>query len=598
VLPLSEVDSWLMMLVKAEVSPFTTVAKLLVVVERLLELMILDVATTPFVVLVRMFPVEDSVLVVDEATRFESEVVANTPFTVEERITPEADSVFELIIEVELATPLTVDVKVLALLETPLLEMTEEVATTPLIVVVKVLPVRLWVKLLIRFVKALWIPFTRVLNELVVVLKVLEVTLLEVAIIPFTVEVMVLPLVVSRLVVDEASAPAKLDVAITPLTFDVSTTPETDRVLELTAVEVEVTPFTFEVMMLPAELIVLFEITEEVEVTPFTFVVRVLPLSEVDSWLMMLVKAEVSPFTTVAKLLVVVERLLELMMVEVATDPPILEVRVLLILVSVFGAERSVTVKLLIVVVARLVVPVAFKLPVVTPPAWTLEREAVPVAVILPVMTLPKVAIEAKRFVNIPVTEFIKFETMLDRVLVALELSPPEKVVVPFSVMLLRASMVVVVATPFTIEVIVLVLEAYDILLVVEAAIAPGLTHIGVPDALIVNTWPMAPGVNSDAVFALLPTRSAPVVSGRVGRLLNMMLLSVELLMVPPVILEFEIFSPDPPSTGDEMTTLPPEVKFKPLVPDVPGIPWGPRSPCGPGVPGRYWYMVLVGVCW
>ena len=75
----------LMILVTADWIPFTKVLNELVVVERVLLWMIVLVASTPLVVLVRTFPVDDRVLVVLLAMAFASEVVASTPLTVEER---------------------------------------------------------------------------------------------------------------------------------------------------------------------------------------------------------------------------------------------------------------------------------------------------------------------------------------------------------------------------------------------------------------------------------------------------------------------------------------------------------------------------------
>ncbi len=169
VLPVTLADSELMKLVKADWTPLITLANELVVVESVLVLMIvlvattplvelvstfpseesvfevtaLDVASTPFTVLEIVLPVVESVFVVLEAMAPAKLVVAVTPFTVDDRTTPEVLRALALMILVELATPLTVEVIVLALLDTPLEEMTLEVAVTPLIVVVRVLPDRL-----------------------------------------------------------------------------------------------------------------------------------------------------------------------------------------------------------------------------------------------------------------------------------------------------------------------------------------------------------------------------------------------------------------------------------------------------------------------
>ena len=126
-------------------------------------------------------------------------------------------------------------------------------------------------------VKADATPLTSVLNELVVVLRVFEVTALDVASTPLTVELIVLPEIDRRLVVEDASAFASEVVAVTPFTVELRTEPAVERTFEL-MIEVELaTPLTVEVRVLAVELTPLEEMTLDVAVTPLMVVVRVLP---------------------------------------------------------------------------------------------------------------------------------------------------------------------------------------------------------------------------------------------------------------------------------------------------------------------------------
>jgi hypothetical protein len=98
------------------------VMPLIIVVKRLaddvatLVSIIVDVATFPFTVDVRVFPERARALFVDDATRSLRFIVVAIPFTVDVRSVPVTSSPFE--------------------------DTTEDVAVTPLIVVVKVLPER------------------------------------------------------------------------------------------------------------------------------------------------------------------------------------------------------------------------------------------------------------------------------------------------------------------------------------------------------------------------------------------------------------------------------------------------------------------------
>ena len=76
-----------------------TVWKELAELEATFELMIELVATTPLVVLVKILPVEESVLVVEDATKFWSDVAATTPLTVDVSTTPLVERALELITE-------------------------------------------------------------------------------------------------------------------------------------------------------------------------------------------------------------------------------------------------------------------------------------------------------------------------------------------------------------------------------------------------------------------------------------------------------------------------------------------------------------------
>ncbi len=202
----------------------------------------------------------------------------------------------------------------------------------------------------------------------------------------------------------------------------------------------------------------------------------------------------------------------------------------------------------------------------------------------LPVITEPKFATEANKFVNIPVTPFIRFATIDENVEVAEEtVSGPEIVVVPLNLILESSSICVDVATPFTIEVMVLpVLVENEIALVVLALIDDNDFHSGVPDAFIERTIPEAPAVSSAALLLAFPISRAPLERGMFG--------SCEKEFTPekfiPLNAEFEIERFVPPSTGEEITAKPPP-------PPSPGAPCGPVSPLGPCGPATYRATVL-----
>jgi hypothetical protein len=123
-------------------TPLVLLVSVFPVEESVFEVTALEVAVTPFTVEVIVLPTVPSRLVVEDAMALARLVVASTPFTVDDSTTPEVLRALELMIEVELATPFTVEVMVLALLDTPFDEMTLDVAVTPLMVVVRVLPDR------------------------------------------------------------------------------------------------------------------------------------------------------------------------------------------------------------------------------------------------------------------------------------------------------------------------------------------------------------------------------------------------------------------------------------------------------------------------
>lgn len=120
-------------------------------------------------------------------------------------------------------------------------------------------------------------PLITVANELVVVLRVFEVTALDVANFPFTFDVNILPLEVSVFVVLEATILESDVVATTPFIVEDSTIPEVDSEFELIIEVDEATPFTEEVTVLADEDTPFDDMTLEVAVTPFIVVVKVLP---------------------------------------------------------------------------------------------------------------------------------------------------------------------------------------------------------------------------------------------------------------------------------------------------------------------------------
>jgi hypothetical protein len=193
--------------------------------------------------------------------------------------------------------------------------------------------------------------------------------------------------------------------------------------------------------------------------------------------------------------------LFELIILVADSDPPTFEVMRLLLELILFGTEILLTTKFDIVVVARLVVPVAFRLPVTTEPLNIVFAEsavtlvvancAVPVAVILPVTKAPKFATLAKRLSNIPVTPFIRLVTISEKVLVEeVATKGPDIVVVPESNILRNSDIVVVVETPFIVEVSklpVLVEKVSDWVVVPDP---PGIVTVIVPEAFVVAVTP------------------------------------------------------------------------------------------------------------
>lgn len=169
-----------MIFAKVDCTPFMMVEKRLLVEVAILLLIMVEVATTPLVVLVKVFKADDKVL---EFTKF-AVVVATLPFTIEVRVSElvevdtvsvfEVDEAIRLLRSVEVATPLMRVVRVVpevkisfkeiklkeVVVETPLMfevreilfapcvevklfeEIIDVVAITPLILVVRVLPER------------------------------------------------------------------------------------------------------------------------------------------------------------------------------------------------------------------------------------------------------------------------------------------------------------------------------------------------------------------------------------------------------------------------------------------------------------------------
>ena len=105
-------------------------------------------------------------------------------------------------------------------------------------------------------------------------------------------------------------------------------------------------------------------------------------------------------------------------------------------------------------------------------------KAVVPVATKLEVLTAPKFPIFAKRFWNIPVTLFIKLETI------------ESAVVVPVKLILFRLTTLLVEITPFMLEINVLVVVAKDNMLEVEDANNP-LTEV-------VDITPLTLDIKSD----------------------------------------------------------------------------------------------------
>lgn len=84
---------------------------------------------------------------------------------------------------------------------------------------------------------------------------------------------------------------------------------------------------------------------------------------------------------------------------------------------------------------------------------------------ILPVKTEPKLATEAKRLVNTPVTPFTRVETIEEKRLVAeVATSGPDIVVVPERRILRSSVMVVVVETPFIVLEMILPVEVEKVI--------------------------------------------------------------------------------------------------------------------------------------
>lgn len=123
----------------AEATPFTIVWNVLVVVDRVFELIKLNdvVATTPFVVLVSNIELVDEefakVLVVAEAIKLVKLVEVATPLIVEVRVAPEVERELEVIIDEVAVTPFTTEVRMLAAAESVF-------AFTKLAVVVAITP--------------------------------------------------------------------------------------------------------------------------------------------------------------------------------------------------------------------------------------------------------------------------------------------------------------------------------------------------------------------------------------------------------------------------------------------------------------------------
>ena len=161
----------------------------------------------------------------------------------------------------------------------------------------------------------------------------------------------------------------------------------------------------------------------------------------------MLAIAEETPFTMVCKVLVLVANTLVVFEALIAaSDALALGDRTSgpLMVVVPFKVDDVAVNGPLMLVVARLVVPVALR---------------------LAVLVVPKEAIFEKRLVKTPVTAC----TNVEKILLAVRFWA---VVVPFNLIPVSSLIVVVVATPFTVEVRVLVEVANDKLLVVPAAIA------------------------------------------------------------------------------------------------------------------------------
>jgi hypothetical protein len=185
-LPLRLSVSELIILVKTDCIPFTNVENVLVVVLNVFELMILDVAKTPLVVLLNVFTDELNVLVVDEASKLEKlpmtafaivvvpskERLVN-PFIVVVEVIPFTVLVIKLVVDEKLRllvvvaairlarevveiTPFTLLVinPVLVAKVTLLLDTIDVVAVTPFTTLVKILPVTDWVNELIILVNA------------------------------------------------------------------------------------------------------------------------------------------------------------------------------------------------------------------------------------------------------------------------------------------------------------------------------------------------------------------------------------------------------------------------------------------------------------
>lgn len=177
------------------------------------------VATTPFIVVVI---IPDEAVIRLELMMLE---VDTSPFTLEVRVltADERSLLFTPVMVVVAITPFTSEVKIVEVevvaTERTLPVMIEEVAVTPLTVEVKTLPVADWVKLLIMFARPELIPFTITSNTFAEDEATLEVMIEEVDVTPFTVEVRTLAAAEREFWLTKFA----VVVATTPLTTEVRT---------------------------------------------------------------------------------------------------------------------------------------------------------------------------------------------------------------------------------------------------------------------------------------------------------------------------------------------------------------------------------------